>query len=92
MSNAMQNVKMGVVRGHARSSASFDRAHMTSYSTLIETRCVIVIDDQEASPSSSDCMTLRSDTRPPVIKMALMLQSTSGVILRVKVMNCERLL
>ena len=31
--------KMGVVRGHSRSSAMspFDRAHMTSYSTLIET-------------------------------------------------------
>ena len=30
------------------------------------TRCVIVIDDHEASPSSSDCMTMRSDTRSPV--------------------------
>jgi len=30
---------------------------------IIKTRCVIVIDDHEASPSSSDCMTLRSDTR-----------------------------
>ena len=55
------------------------------------TRCVIVIDDHEASPSSSDCITLRSDTRSPVIKMALMRPSISAVILRVKVMNCERL-
>jgi len=56
------------------------------------TRRVIVIDDHEASPSSSDCMTLRSDTRSPVIKMALMLPSISAVILRVKVLNCEHLL
>ena len=58
---------------------------------IIITRCVIVIDDHEASPSSSDCMTLKSDTRSPVIKMALMLPSISAVILRVKVLNCERL-
>ena len=37
--------KMGwfeVVRGHSRSTAmsSFDRAHTTSYSTLIETMCL----------------------------------------------------
>ena len=57
----------------------------------VVTRCVIVIDDHEASPSSSDCMTLRSDTRSPVIKMALMCSSISAVILRVKVPNCERL-
>ena len=33
----------GVVRGHSRSTAmsSFDRAHTTSYSTLIETMCHI---------------------------------------------------
>jgi len=32
----------GVVRGHSRSWAMppFDRAHMTSYSTLIETMCL----------------------------------------------------
>ena len=32
----------GVVRGHSRSTAMspFDRAHMTSYSTLIETKCL----------------------------------------------------
>ena len=30
---------------------------------IIKTRFVIVIDDHEASPSSSDCMTLRSNTR-----------------------------
>ena len=32
----------GVVRGHSRSSAMspFDRAHTTSYSTLIETMCL----------------------------------------------------
>jgi len=52
------------------------------------TRCVIVIDDHEASPSSSDCVTLRSDTRSPVIKMALMRPSISAVILCVKVPNC----
>ena len=38
------------------------------------TRCVIVIDDHEASPSSSDYVTLRSGTRSMVscrlIKMA----------------------
>ena len=38
---------------------------------IMITRCVIVIGDHEASPSSSDCMTVRSDTRSPVINMAL---------------------
>jgi len=35
----------GVVRGHSRSSAMspFDRAHTTSYSTLIETICVYLL-------------------------------------------------
>jgi len=35
--NALQNVENGVVRGHPRSLkiASFDRAHTTSYSSLI---------------------------------------------------------
>jgi len=39
----MQNMgRFGVVRGHSRSSAvsPFDRAHKTSYSTLIETMCL----------------------------------------------------
>jgi len=33
---------LGVVRGHSRSTAMspFDRAHATSYSTLIETMCL----------------------------------------------------
>jgi len=33
---------LGVFRGHSRSSAMppFDRAHTTSYSTLIETKCL----------------------------------------------------
>ena len=38
----MQKMKwFGVVRGHSRSTAMppFDRAHTTSYSTLIETMC-----------------------------------------------------
>ena len=37
--NGGANAENGVVRGHSRSSAmsSFDRAHPTSYSTLIET-------------------------------------------------------
>jgi len=36
---AVRNAENGVVRGHSRSTAMspFDRAHMTSYSTLIET-------------------------------------------------------
>ena len=36
---AVRNAENGVVRGHSRSSAmsQFDRAHTTSYSTLIET-------------------------------------------------------
>jgi len=36
----------GVVRGHSRSSAMppFDRAHTTSYSTLIETMCLSFTD------------------------------------------------
>ena len=36
---AVRNAEHGVVRGHSRSSAMspFDRAHTTSYSTLIET-------------------------------------------------------
>ena len=66
--------------------------HSDTLKNPILTRCVIVIDDHEASPSSSECMTLRSDTRSPVIKVALMLPSISAVILRVKVLNCERLL
>jgi len=39
---AVQNAENGVARGHARSLAMppFDRAHMTSYSTLIETMCL----------------------------------------------------
>ena len=34
----------GVIRGHSRSRAMppFDRAHTTSYSTLIETMCLSV--------------------------------------------------
>ena len=37
---AVRNVENGVVREHSRSTAMspFDRAHTTSYSTLIETR------------------------------------------------------
>jgi len=37
---AVRNAENGVVRGHSRSTAMspFDRAHTTSYSTLIETR------------------------------------------------------
>jgi len=37
--NGVQNAENGAVRGHSRSSAMspFDRAHTTSYSTLIET-------------------------------------------------------
>ena len=33
---------LGVVKGHSRSTAMspFDRAHTTSYSTLIETMCL----------------------------------------------------
>ena len=36
---AVRNAENGVVRGHSRSTAMspFDRAHTTSYSTLIET-------------------------------------------------------
>jgi len=36
------NWNLGVVRGHSRSTAMspFDRAHTTSYSTLIETMCL----------------------------------------------------
>jgi len=39
---AVRNAENGVVRGHSRSSAisPFDRAHTTSYSTLIETMCL----------------------------------------------------
>ena len=39
---AVQNAENGVVRGHSRSWAMppFDRAHTTSYSTLIETMCL----------------------------------------------------
>ena len=40
--NGSANAENGVVRGHSRSSAMspFDRAHTTSYSTLIETMCL----------------------------------------------------
>jgi len=65
------------------------RNFFEKYNNNKKTRCVIVIDDHEASPSSSECMTLRSDTRSLVIKVALMLPSISAVILRVKVPNCE---
>jgi len=39
---AVRNAENGVVRGHSRSMAMspFDRAHTTSYSTLIETMCL----------------------------------------------------
>jgi len=39
---AMRNAENGVVRGHSWSLAMspFDRAHTTSYSTLIETMCL----------------------------------------------------
>ena len=42
---AVQNAENGVVRGHSRSWAMppFDRAHTTSYSTLIETICVYLL-------------------------------------------------
>jgi len=38
----MQNVVVWAVRGHLSSLAMspFDRAHMTSYSTLVETMCL----------------------------------------------------
>jgi len=35
ISKAVKNVETGVVRGHSRSP--FDRVHMCSYSTLVET-------------------------------------------------------
>jgi len=40
--NAENGGGIGVVRGHSRSSAMspFDKAHTTSYSTLIETMCL----------------------------------------------------
>ena len=39
---AVRNAENGVVRGHSRSTAMspFDRAHTTSYLTLIETMCL----------------------------------------------------
>ena len=39
---AVRNAENGVVRGHSWSLAMspFDRAHTTSYSTLIETMCL----------------------------------------------------
>ena len=41
---AVQNAENGVVRGHSGSGSiamlPFDRAHTTSYSTLIETMCL----------------------------------------------------
>ena len=43
---AVRNAENGVVRGHSKSTAMspFDRAHRTSYSTLIETRHLVAPD------------------------------------------------
>jgi len=55
--NALNFYKLLMNKGFEKDSIS------VFVSILIITRCVIVIDDHEASPSSSDCMTLKSDTK-----------------------------